>query len=76
MSPRRMFAAEVEQFVVERVTKALAYDHAARENAGGPVGGATERGCTYKKFLGCNPTNFKGTEGVKNPSRYFLYNLI
>ncbi|GKA22286.1 putative reverse transcriptase domain-containing protein [Tanacetum coccineum] len=31
----------------------------------------TTRGCTYKKFLNCQPLNFKGTEGAVGLARWF-----
>jgi hypothetical protein len=39
--------------------------------AAGAAAGGVVRGCTYKQFLGCGPTKFKGNEGAVALTRWF-----
>ncbi|KAI3775993.1 hypothetical protein L1987_45753 [Smallanthus sonchifolius] len=72
-------SAEVEQLISQRVAAALEQYEANRNNVGGNGSGsgggaggsgtaggsgdASNKKCTYKGFLSCNPRNFNGTEG-------------
>ncbi|KAI3775995.1 hypothetical protein L1987_45755 [Smallanthus sonchifolius] len=73
-------SAEVEKLISQRVAAALEQYEANRNNVGGNGSGsgggaggsgtaggsgdASNKKCTYKAFLSCNPRNFNGTEGA------------
>ncbi|GJS78239.1 putative reverse transcriptase domain-containing protein [Tanacetum coccineum] len=82
MAPKRnsMSAAALEQLIEQRVTEELAAQENNKNNRNlhtsdrhSTSGGErTNRHCTYKDFLNCQPLNFKGTEGVVGLAHYAL----
>ena len=72
-----MTLAEIQKLVADSVAAALETQAAtmARASSTNRPNGESEvavtRKCTYKDFMGCKPTYFKGTEGVTELARWF-----
>lgn len=77
MAPTRNTTAAMERIIAQRVAEAIA-THDANHASGTSGGSATRanpelttRICTYKEFLSCKPSNFKGTDGAVGLLRWF-----
>jgi hypothetical protein len=72
-----MTPAEIQKLIADSVAAALETQAAATARASStnrPTGEnevAVVRKCTYKDFMACKPTYFKGTEGVTELARWF-----
>ena len=72
-----MTPAAIQKLVADSVAAALETQAAtmARASSTNRPNGESEvavtRKCTYKDFMGCKPTYFKGTEGVTELARWF-----
>ena len=72
-----MTPAQIQKLIADSVAAALETQAAAmartsstnRQTGENEV--TTTRKCTYKDFMDCKPTNFKGTEGVTELARWF-----
>ncbi|GKB78326.1 hypothetical protein Tco_0945221 [Tanacetum coccineum] len=76
MPPRKMSAAVIKRLVADKVSEAIATDHATRGNAGGSgeaggsgrargqAGASIVRECSFTGFMKCNPTIFHRAEGA------------
>ena len=68
-----MTPADIEKAIADGVAAGL---EANARNSGTslPLGGSgtsVPRKCTYKDFIGCQPTFYKGTEGVTGLTQWF-----
>ncbi|GKD26733.1 putative reverse transcriptase domain-containing protein [Tanacetum coccineum] len=75
-----MTSDAIEQLIAQRVAYAMATFETNQNNGNGTTQGTsggtggtipTTRGCTYKKFLNCQPRNFKRTKGAVRFARWF-----
>ena len=69
-----MTPAAVQQMIDEGIAAALAGQAGAAPPNVGPAGAQAadnHRVCTYKDFMNCKPTTFKGTEGVVGLTQWF-----
>lgn len=65
-NPEVMTPAAIQQAIADGVNAVLAEQNRNRDgNAPAP------RYCTYKDFIACQPTYFKGTEGVSELAQWF-----
>ena len=71
-NPEVMTPAAIQQAIVDGVNAVLA-GQARNRDAGAQMAGnaPTPRYCTYKDFIACQPTYFKGTEGVSELAQWF-----
>ena len=72
-----MTTVAIRQAIADGVNEVLAEQVATNARKGGTdmqAGGTVTpapRQCTYKDFRGCQPTYFKGTEGVTELAQWF-----
>ena len=67
-----MTPADVQRMVTEGITAARETDRLNNILGANHEGEAsTHRKCTYKDFMACKPTNFKGTKGVTEMAQWF-----
>ena len=72
-----MSQAAIRKLIADSVAAALEDQAATMARSGsatrhnGESEAATARKCTYKDFMNCKPTFFKGTEGVTDLARWF-----
>ena len=74
MPPRKLTPAAVQQMINEGIAAALAGQAGAVPQDAGQAGAQAANGrnvCTYKDFMNCKPTAFKGTEGVVGLTQWF-----
>ena len=65
-NPEVMTSAAIQQAIADGVNAVLA-GQARNRDGNAP----TPRYCTYKDFIACQPTYFKGTEGVSELAQWF-----
>jgi hypothetical protein len=71
-NPEAMTPAVIQQVIVDGVNVVLARQARNRDAGVQMAGNApTPRYCTYKDFIACQPTYFKGTEGVSELAQWF-----
>ncbi|KAK9064954.1 hypothetical protein SSX86_016337 [Deinandra increscens subsp. villosa] len=66
--PPPMTPEEIEEMIANRVAETVAAAEAQRQNDNGARG---PRECSYKDFMNCKPSNFKGSEGAVGLVRWF-----
>ena len=66
---RKLIADSVAAALEDQAATMARSGNATRNN--GESEAATARKCTYKDFMNCKPTYFKGTEGVTDLARWF-----
>ena len=74
MPPRKLTPTAVQQMIDEGIAAALAGQAGAVPQDAGQAGAQAANGrnvCTYKDFMNCKPTAFKGTEGVVGLTQWF-----
>ena len=67
-----MTPTEVQRMIAEGISAAREADRLNNTNgANHETNTVTPRNCTYKDFMTCKPTNFKGIEGVTEMAHWF-----
>jgi hypothetical protein len=72
-NPEVMTPAAIQQAIADGVNVVLTEQARQRDTGAQMAGNATPapRYCTYKDFIACQPTYFKGTEGVSELAQWF-----
>ena len=72
-NPEVMTPAAIQQAIANGVNAVLTEQARQRDTGAQMAGNATpaSRYCTYKDFIACQPTYFKGTKGISELAQWF-----